>query len=159
VTRGWCVRAWGQRPSDAVALIEKSPEKVPAYTRSLRDFVCTEVTPRYRGASFARLDKLKHVPRKGQTSGAGDLPQRCAMRTVTVLEAARAAVRTGRKITACDGAGQFVSHRSDHGGRRNGKRGLGVDHVRSYTKSENRNRGRELVCLSEGSPFEIHVQS
>jgi hypothetical protein len=42
--------AWGQRPSDAeaTALIEKSREKALAYTRSLPDFVCSEVVRRYR---------------------------------------------------------------------------------------------------------------
>jgi hypothetical protein len=45
-----CARAWGQKPSDTESpeLIEKSREKALAYTRSLPDFVCTEVVRRYR---------------------------------------------------------------------------------------------------------------
>jgi len=41
--------AWGQALSDAdaAALIEKAREKALAYTRSLPDFVCTEVVHRY----------------------------------------------------------------------------------------------------------------
>jgi hypothetical protein len=44
-----CAAAWGQKPSDAeaTALIEKSREKALAYTRSLPDFMCSEVISRY----------------------------------------------------------------------------------------------------------------
>jgi hypothetical protein len=45
----WTSPAWPQRPSDAdaAAAIEQSRQKALAYTRSLPDFVCTEVIRRY----------------------------------------------------------------------------------------------------------------
>jgi hypothetical protein len=44
--------AWAQRPSDldAAATIEKSRDKALAYTRSLPDFMCSEVVQRYHQA-------------------------------------------------------------------------------------------------------------
>ena len=63
-----CAAAWGQRPSDAEgnALIEKSREKALAYTRSLPDFVCTEVVRRYRDSKPFRV--------RGRTGGTASMP-------------------------------------------------------------------------------------
>lgn len=45
--------AWGQQPSDAdsAALIERSRQKALEYTKSLPDFVCSEVVQRYAAPS------------------------------------------------------------------------------------------------------------
>ena len=63
-----CAPAWGQRPSDAEssALIEKSREKALAYTRSLPDFVCTEVVRRYHDSRPFRV--------RGRTGGTTSIP-------------------------------------------------------------------------------------
>jgi hypothetical protein len=46
----WASAGWAQRPSeaDATAAIERTREKALAYTRSLPDFMCTEVIHRYQ---------------------------------------------------------------------------------------------------------------
>ena len=63
-----CALAWGQRPSDAeaTALIEKSREKALAYTRSLPDFVCSEVVRRYRDSRPQTI--------RGRTGGRMSMP-------------------------------------------------------------------------------------
>jgi hypothetical protein len=53
--------AWAQRPSDpdAAAIIEKSRQKALDYTRSLPDFVCTEVVRRY--VSDGRVSRWRQI--------------------------------------------------------------------------------------------------
>jgi hypothetical protein len=58
----WTAVAWGQRPSDAdtAALIERARQKALDYSRSLPDFVCTELVRRYSsgGAGWVSTDML-----------------------------------------------------------------------------------------------------
>ncbi|HEY6274677.1 MAG TPA: hypothetical protein VIX19_22055, partial [Terriglobales bacterium] len=64
VLLAWSVLAWSQRLSeaDAQARIEKTRQKALAYSRSLPDFVCTEIIHRYgdarQRAQWSPLDKL-----------------------------------------------------------------------------------------------------
>src|ERR1035441_5173402 len=54
----WTSPAWPQRPSDpdAAAMIETTRQKALEYTRSLPDFVCTEVVNRFSYTTGSRAD-------------------------------------------------------------------------------------------------------